>query len=426
MTSSYCFYIRKEREKKDGSYSIYLLYNYESRAIYLPTGESVNYDCFDFATKESKSDRKHWKSATQRPIKKNDPDHTNKNDRLAATYSKLSNIITNLRLVENLEPTHSKVKELFQAKSEKKVKESNLINLYKEYLEYVKNNMQHGTWKSHNTAFNDIKDFLNKSKKEDTDITDVDFKFIEDFKNFLPKRSEKDNLRSATIKTRLTKFIAFLNHYKKQGYAISDTANYQRPKEDYNKVPFTQHDIERILKLDLKPYSRLDNIRDILLFGCHTALRISDVRQFNKMHIQDGFIRLKAMKTRKEINIPMPPPVEKILIKHNYKLPLISDQKLRTYLKELCKKAGIIEMNEVTHTFSGNERKKVVKPRFQLLTTHSWIKYAISNWINNHRIPIEDVVAWTGKDYNTIYKHYYIHDEKVSQKRMTEMYIQVA
>ena len=70
-------------------------------------------------------------------------------------------------------------------------------------------------------------------------------------------------------------------------------------------------------------------------------------------------------------------PALKILEKHNFKLPKISDQKLNENIKEACEAAGITA--EVTeYHYSGAKCIRMAGPKHEWISTHSGRKTFIT------------------------------------------------
>jgi site-specific recombinase XerD len=106
---------------------------------------------------------------------------------------------------------------------------------------------------------------------------------------------------------------------------------------------------------------RLAEVRDIFLFSCYTGLAYVDVAKLTKNAIvADGnattWIVVDRTKTGVMANIPLLPQAEKIIYKYKDHpkvlvsgklLPMISNQKVNAYLKEISVLCGITK--ELSH-----------------------------------------------------------------------------
>lgn len=117
------------------------------------------------------------------------------------------------------------------------------------------------------------------------------------------------------------------------------------------------------------PSRRLEQVRDIFIFCCFTGLSYIDVQKLSNNHIVLGidggkWIKIKRSKTDTMSSIPFLPIAQQItdkysmgsqLDKDKQLLPVISNQKLNTYLKEIAKLCGIhkkLTFHLSRHTFA--------------------------------------------------------------------------
>lgn len=112
--------------------------------------------------------------------------------------------------------------------------------------------------------------------------------------------------------------------------------------------------------------TRLATVRDIFIFCCYTGLSYADVKKLTQQHIvigEDGnnWINSIRTKTGTRISVPILPVAESIL--NQYKglhknktvLPVLSNQKMNAYLKELgdiCRIEKKLTFHLARHTFA--------------------------------------------------------------------------
>jgi site-specific recombinase XerD len=133
-------------------------------------------------------------------------------------------------------------------------------------------------------------------------------------------------------------------------------------KEEVIPEFLTKEEIEAISEKDIK-MERLKQVRDVFLFCCHTGLAYVDIKKLNASEVSLGFdnelwIFTKRGKTNVPSRIPLLPMSQKILAEYkdhpqciNSKklLPVLSNQKYNSYLKEIADICGISK-NLTTHT----------------------------------------------------------------------------
>ena len=151
--------------------------------------------------------------------------------------------------------------------------------------------------------------------------------------------------------------------------------------------------------------SALDRVRDMFCFCCFTSLRYSDMRNLKKSDIVDGVINMTTVKTHDKISIELNKYSKAILEKYKdcvfpggTVLPVISNQKMNDYLKELAELAGLNA--PVTQIYYQNgERIEETKPKYAVLGTHAGRRTFICNALSMG-IPADIVMKWTGhSDY---------------------------
>ena len=145
-------------------------------------------------------------------------------------------------------------------------------------------------------------------------------------------------------------------------------ANYKSKVKEVERVYLSENEIQSIIEKDFKT-ERLSLVRDIFLFSCFTGLAYIDVKNLTKSHISFGidgekWIFTHRQKTESASKIPILPVTQMIIDKYENHpqcinedklLPILSNQKMNAYLKEI---AGVCEIEkELTfhiarHTFA--------------------------------------------------------------------------
>ena len=108
---------------------------------------------------------------------------------------------------------------------------------------------------------------------------------------------------------------------------------------------------------------RLEHVRDLFIFSCFCGLAYSDVANLRQENIRKSFdgnlwIMTKRQKTNTDVNVPLLDIPKMILKKYKGKLPdgkilpVISNQKLNAYLKEIADVCGILTFHLARHTFA--------------------------------------------------------------------------
>ena len=181
-------------------------------------------------------------------------------------------------------------------------------------------------------------------------------------------------------------------------------------KETQKKIIFLdKEELDKVKNLEI-PTSKqyLERVRDVFLFCCFTGLRYSDAYNLRKSDIKGQCIEITTVKTADSLTIELNKMSKAILTKYkkvefenNKALPVISNQKMNEYLKELGELAGINIPIRQTY-YVGNNRIDEVRPKYELLGTHVGRKTFIVNALSMG-IPVNIVMKWTGhSDYKSM------------------------
>jgi integrase len=145
----------------------------------------------------------------------------------------------------------------------------------------------------------------------------------------------------------------------------------------------------------------LARVRDVFCFCCFTSLRYSDAAKLKRSDIKDKYISVVTQKTVDGLKIELNDYSREILERYkdfpfddDKALPVVSNQRMNDYLKELGALAEINEPQRIVY-FRGSERYEEVYPKYALLTTHCGRRTFIVNALYLG-IPAEVVMKWTG------------------------------
>ena len=269
-----------------------------------------------------------------------------------------------------------------------------------------------GTKTKINTVMTQLREFYDSTYKFDFDTIDETF-----LQKYIQYQQEKLDLRNVTIAKNLKIFNWFMNWATRKKFNTNLTYKTFDPNlkgTNISKVIFLEWpELMRVYEKQIsKPY--LARVRDVFCFQCFTGLRYSDVYNLKKSDIREDIIEITTIKTEDPLQIDLNDYSRAILAKYkdepfrgNKALPVISNQKFNTYLKDLGK---VCELNqsETLVYFIGNERKEKTYQKWELLTTHVGRKTFISNALFLN-IPAEVIMAWTGhKDHKVMEKYYKI------------------
>lgn len=208
-----------------------------------------------------------------------------------------------------------------------------------------------------------------KSKEiepDDFPMSDVSKQMIDNFAFFLKTKLDIGNNTTSHYLKCVQKIIK--NGFENGWIHVNPFANIKFT-ESKGKVLFLT--IEEVCLLIKKEFTikRLDQVRDVFVFCCFTGLAFIDVWQLKKEHIiKDGkggsWIMKERQKTKIEFDVPLlkiPLQLIEKYINNEYclktgkLLPVVSNQRMNGYLKEIADLCGIqkkLTTHVARHTFA--------------------------------------------------------------------------
>ena len=143
----------------------------------------------------------------------------------------------------------------------------------------------------------------------------------------------------------MRKLKTILIYAIREGYITTNPISFKFHKDKVKTEPLTLEEVRRIRTKVLGSRS-MENVRDLFIFQCYTGLAFYDMSKLTQKDIKvdnDGkeWIVKERIKTGVMAYIPVLPVVKEILVKHQYLLPTLSNQKYNSYLKEIQEVCGI-------------------------------------------------------------------------------------
>jgi len=233
-------------------------------------------------------------------------------------------------------------------------------------------------------------------------LSDIDAGFIQEFEAYLRQTTKEVDgkliqIDGNTVKSNITILKSILNKAVKDNLIESKQFQaYKNPKYT-QKIPeyLTEAEITRLEEETIQlPAGGYKRACYYFLLSCYTGYRLSDSIAFNYSEmVNDGQIVLRTKKNKQIVSIPVHSRLETILqyVKSN---PLnLSEQKVRSYVKEICRRIGI-NKNVKFHT-----------------ARHSWAMLLMSKGFS-----VEEVAETLGDSLNIAKVYARISNEQLSGK----------
>ncbi len=224
-----------------------------------------------------------------------------------------------------------------------------------------------GTVERYITCRKHVAEFIKKKyKKDEVLLKDVNHQFIIDFEFYL--KTERKCCHNTTVK--------YIKNFKKiirlamanDLIKVDPFRNIRYHLDDVDMAYLNEEEMDLIMNKKFVA-DRINIVRDIYLFCCYTGLAFTDVKSLcpDDLHTEkDGsmWIKKKRRKTKNWCHIPLFPAAVEILnyykthplcVEKKLCLPVLSNQKMNSYLKEIADVCGIkkeLSTHTARHTFA--------------------------------------------------------------------------
>lgn len=345
-------YLRKAKTKKNGEAPIYLRITVDGLRSETPIGRSIVPSKWD----------------TDLQIQKGKSEDARTLNHFIENIKQRINQDANVLIDQGIDYTAEQLKNRFNGIKEQP---KTLISVFEENNQLVKQEenkkYSHSTVRQYNTTLSRLKEFVTKGYgKKDIPLAELDAIFIRRFEIYLRTEYNADHNTVMKYLKQLKKVIHFAmaTGYMDRDPFLSHITAFKDVSRDY----LTIEELTRI-KSKIFNIKRVDRVRDVFVFACYTGIAYGDLKNLTPESLSIGidgknWIIYHRGKTGIRASIPMLLPAMEIIEKYRFDpecnadkklLPVISNQKLNSYLSEI---AGICDINKkltthvARHTFA--------------------------------------------------------------------------
>ena len=284
------------------------------------------------------------------------------------------NVLGEEMTIENFE-NHLDLKEVLENQKEEKRDMYNGFDLNENFIDYMRRNIEDESIEE-NTRTRKL--YMVETVEKFGKITtfaDITLGNLIAYDKYLHKGNRSD----ATVFSYHKRLKFYINLARIEGRIPSNPYERTKFKRGFYKErkPLTETELKKLREISLSQ-EKLEKVRDMFIFMAYTGLSHCDMCKFDFNTMTEKvdnlfYIDGRRNKTDTTFFTPILPPAFEVLKKYNFKLPVISNQKMNDYLH-------IIE-----------EKMEMAKPLTCHVARHSFATLCL-----NHGIPIETVAKMLG------------------------------
>lgn len=346
------FIQRKPKNYTDGPIPIYARMTIKGKRIEW----STNREC----------DPEKWNKSTGR-VRGNGQSANQINSHLEVLRNNIFEIQRDL-MMAGVEVSVNSIKIKIDGKTEHK---KSLLDVYRYHVQQVKQlvgkQYAAGTLKRFKAALSSLEAFIKwKYKEEDIALAEVNFQFITEYEFFLKSQRNVQHNTAMGIIKKLKQIMRMC--LANEWIERDPFMNFKVKIHDTHRNVLMENELT-ILSSKLIMTERLEIVRDIFLFSCYTGLSYGDVEKLTPSDISTGidgekWVFTTRNKTDTASRIPLLSMALALIKKYEAHpkvintgklFPMLSNQRMNTYLKELADICGIgkeLTFHCARHTFA--------------------------------------------------------------------------
>lgn len=233
--------------------------------------------------------------------------------------------------------------------------------------------LEPGTMKNYYTTQKYIKEFIRERfKTSDKYLSELSYKFITDFEYYLrnrvPEKGQKA-LNNNGLMKHIERFCKMVNLAVRLEWI--DRNPFHAYQLKFDKVEREYLTKDELARIEAKKFNivRLQVVQDLFVFSCYTGLAYIDVFNLTPANLIEKsenniWIATNRQKTNEPVRVPLLPKALAIIEKYKglpqalaegKVLPVFSNQKLNSYLKEIADTCDItkpLTFHIARHTFA--------------------------------------------------------------------------
>lgn len=411
---NFTFKLKEPNSTKETLIYFRSYFDMEKKNFIYSTGEKIKSQEWDFEQRLPNNLNGRTKDAeNHRTIKK-------QLDRYSNLFTEVVNRYKNI----NEELTIDAVRQRFDEEFKKTKNKEDFFRIYDEFIEEKENDY------SGNSISKSTKSRYEYNKKLLQDFqTDYKIKLTlgnlneKIYNKFLKYCIEEKDHSANTVHRNVGLLKTFLYWALNKKYTYNnDFINFKKPpKFRTDEIALNMEQVAKIYQHDFSKNKKLEKIRDLFVFGCTTGMRFGNYNKISEKDIQDDFIRVIDLKSKsKSLAIPLNKISKEILVKYDYNLPSISNQKMNEYIKDVFKELEFTDGIKKTMKY-GDELIEKESEFWMRISSHT-ARRSFITIMKNNKVPDKVIMSYTGHTSLEVFNAYYRPSEEDKINYMNEVF----
>lgn len=365
------FYLKEPNGDKDTIIIVQYYIKDEKKLFKYSTGETINPNDWDFSARMPKS-RKGSEGVRLRKI----------TTYIMQYHNFLMTIIDNFKLNGD-KISRERLKKAFDDhfKPEKKTMEFEyLTDFVDDFLKNIEGTINKNTGREYSKAritsyinTNKVLKEFDRNRVKRIGITEYDKEMNDEFIDYCVHNKSR-GLNSVGAYVNIIKL--FLKKAKEKGYEVcNELSEFATTKSNSLSVALSEEEIERLFNYDFSQDKQLENVRDLMILGLWTGLRVSDFMSLPVIDPDSKFIEVEPKKTRNSSGMKVVIPLHhhiKEMIRLRGMPTAMNVHFFNKFIKKVCKEVGFTDKMEGDLMNPETKRKeRGIYEKWQLISSHT-------------------------------------------------------
>jgi hypothetical protein len=240
---------------------------------------------------------------------------------------------------------------------------------------------------------------------------------IDQISDFLIIEHELAMNSHAKIMMDLLQIIKYAIQLKKIPPSRQIELKFDTRREETDSIYLTEAEILELMAINDFEDIVEEQVRDVFVLGCFTAMRFSDYSTLDPSAIRNNRLEFVQKKTGAKVTIPIHPVVRQILEKYQYQLPAVPpNNEFNRIIKLVGAKLPSLHIPFIKQITYNRERKEIRQMKYEFLQTHSARRSFCSNEYLRGTDPMVIMAISGHKSHKSFMRYIKVSGEQFANK----------